>query len=168
MSLKIIGGVNGRPILNYAGTEWVAMESPNPHAPGTNTVRTSTNAGVVSSASEITVTALATPGEFFWNGDIFMVHPRGNGTLNFTFSWGTGVRRATPQTGYAQGTAQRVIAGNTVGGSGGILSFTNFPPEATTGSLAVPYYRYRLRVNLGGSAYYASSDAWVKLTITLS
>ena len=168
MALQLIYGVAGRPVLDYAGSQGVLMHSPNPHAPGTNAVVSSENAGVVSSAAEITVTALATPGYFFWYGDIFMVHPRGYSILSFTFSWGAGVRWADPRTGYAQGEARRLVEGETVGGEDGILTFTNHGDTVTTGILAVPYYRYRLRVYLGGLAYYASADAWVKLAVALS
>ena len=168
MALTIVYGVADGPVMNYAGTDLIVLESPNPHPPGTNVEINSSNDSLVSTAAEITLTAVTTPGTFHWYGDIFMVHAAGFTNLSFVFSWGTGVRFATPQTGYALGEVRRIIEGNVIGGSGGIIGFNNSTGGVTSGSLAQPWYRYRLRVYLFGSAYYASSDAWIKLSISLS
>lgn len=153
-------------MLNYAGTEPVAMESPNPHADWSyENVNSSypDNATQSVTAGEFIIHPASVAWPYTFNGfvDVFLTYT-GAATINVALSWSNSAHFY-----YVQGEARRIILDNTVGGGDGIIWMTD--TSSTSGSFAVPYYRYRLRLYIyaSGNTNLTTAD-WVKLAVTLT
>lgn len=160
MAHKLISGYSGNHlVLNYAQTALVSMESPNPHAPGTNELnRAAVLCTLTTSTSEYKITTTATgSANFEAYFDVFMVYD-GNGTLNFTLSKSANVTDMTSSIWVR-------VDGSNIGGSLDL----SYPTGGTvTGTKTVPYYRYRVRVLLAGQGTALTTSDWVKLSVSLS
>lgn len=158
MAIKLIKGYSGNhPARNYAGTHPVAMTSPCPYSqgqvfPGTVQGTLTSGAGWI----RLTKTSAAA------NSADFTVKLLYTGTPNITLtlsSSGSGRAYATPY--FYVDTAL-------VAGSAGTLHMRN-PPYSTyvnTRTVAVPYYRYKILVNV--SQDYGATSDWLQLDWSLS
>lgn len=158
MALKGILGHDGTtPVLNYAGTKPVLMESPCPFTQGQ--VFSGTIQGTLSSGSgwvRITKTSASS------NTSDFAIKLLYTGAQNLTLtltSSGSGRAYATPY----------VYVGTLiVAGSAGTLHMRN-PPYSTyvnTRTVSVPFYRYK--VDFSVSQDYGSTGDWLQVDWSLS
>ena len=165
MGYTPVWGVAGGPVLNFEGTHVVAMESPNPHADWSfvNVSDYPRYATQTISAGEMLLHPDRSGGTFTFSGliDFFLTYD-GNANINCALSWSN-----SSHLGYVGAACTREINGATVGGIGGIMALKK--GGLTSGSFAVPYYRYRLRLSLAADGMAGMTPAdWIKLTVTLS
>lgn len=165
MGYTPVWGVAGGPVLNFEGTHVVAMESPNPHADW-SFVNVEDYFPYLATQTISAGEMLLHPdrsGTFTFSGliDFFLTYD-GNANINCALSWSN-----SSNLSYVGAECRRLINGATVGGSGGIIALQK--GGSTSGSFAVPYYRYRLRLYLAATGVASVTPAdWIKLTVTLS
>jgi len=158
MSFKPIYGYSGdHPVLDFQGVKPVCMESPNPHPMWDFVPSWVEQASYEVSAGEITVTKSDPPSSTSaWvDGDFYMVYT-GQNKINFSVTYGGGAMA---------GHAYLWIVKPVVYPDGGLHIGA---PDPTSGTLDVPYYRYRLRVYLIVNGYDSSAGIWAKLSIGFS
>lgn len=158
MAHKLIYGFSGNNLaLDFAGSNLVCMESPNPHPPW-SAVELYTPVRCTWSASEGEITAFSNvsgAASFEVALDVFLVYT-GVGTINCSVTKSSDCTSANSN------------GGCRVNGSGYFGTFNVTTPGTNSGTMPVPYYRYRLRFALGGGGQNITTSSWAKLSVSFS
>lgn len=159
MAFKPIYGWSGNhPVLDYAGTTPVCMESPCPFFEGEFELNGSAPSGWSVSNSGLTtrVTATTNDAGLSLSGFIHLFY-KGNANVTFDFTCASTLTKAL---------ACYLSVGLKSVATGSSLYFKNYSPELYTGSLAVPWYRYVAYVTFSTTYLNVRTGDYMQIAVT--
>lgn len=135
MALTPVFGVADGPVLNYAGTDVIAMESPCPYADWQGLAQTLTRCSISLNSAWIKITATSTGSEDASSYVELFKNYTGTGTITVTI---TSNRSASDISFFGATKVDGTRRGPTLSLGKHVSGYP------VSGTLAVPYYRYRI------------------------
>lgn len=160
MAVRPITGFGGGPVLNYDGTLPVAMESPCPYSQWDVQGAVQVLGDITTGAgwARFTVNAAgAAVGVATGSVQFRMIAHAQGGVIGATLTY----------SGAADNYAVTTTFATPIGAPGTISLFRDPVNQNLSGSFDVPYYRYRLQLQFGISAFATLGD-WVQVDYTLT